>query len=448
MTLLSDLNRLSVYEASQLIRSGEITPEELVADCLERIQEVDSEVLAWRLVDGDRAMEAAKSLAKEAKNGQLRSPLHGIPIGIKDSFDVAGLPTRAGSEIFEDAEPAVRDSSIVAQLREAGAIILGKTHTTKFAFYDPAPTRNPYHLNHTPGGSSSGSAAAVSSDMALLTVGSQTNASICRPGAYSGAVGFKPTTNSMKMEGVFPLAPTFDSPGFFGRNLLDIAAGYLPFSAGSFNEYVRLLPMSLKKGSCRVGVISDPIYLEASVELHKVQEETIKRLEANHYNIKEVRPSCSFADIIECHQTVMAYEAAQHYATLVEEHDIGGKFRSLVEEGNQIREKMYKHALDHINSAKDQMREVFDTFDVLMALPTDTSAPKGLDSTGNPRFTTPWTALGVPLVVIPAALDNEGLPLAMMFASAPGTDITLIKNCLLLERVIGSLPKPIIENHE
>lgn len=442
---MSDLNQLTVFEASQLIRSGEITPEELVADCLERIEKVESEVLAWRIVDRDRAMEAARSLTEEVKNGRVRSPLHGIPIGIKDIFDVAGLPTRAGSEIFEDVEPAARDSSIVARLREAGVIILGKTYTTKFAFYDPAPTRNPYHLNHTPGGSSSGSAAAVSSDMALLTVGSQTNASICRPGAYSGAVSFKPTTNSMKIEGVFPLAPSFDSPGFFGKNLLDIAAGYLPFSAGSFGEYDRLLPMALKKESYSVGVISDPIYLEASNELHKVQEETVKRLKANHYEIKEVRPPCSFADLIECHQAVMAYEAAQHYATLVEEHNIGGKFRVLVEEGKQISEKMYKNALGHIDSAKDEMREIFDTFDVLMAPPTDTSAPEGLDSTGNPRFTTPWTALAGPLVVIPAALDNKGLPLAIMFASAPGTDFSLIKNCLPIERVMGSLPKPTFE---
>ncbi|MDQ0221396.1 amidase [Peribacillus cavernae] len=443
---MSNLNQLTIYEASQLIKAGKVTPIELVKDCLDRIKEVDQELLAWRVVDELSSMETARSLTQEMKNGKVRGPLHGIPVGIKDIFDVAGLPTRAGSVIFENVDPAVEDCSIVAKLREAGAVIIGKTHVTQLAFYEPSPTRNPYHLQHTPGGSSSGSAAAISANMALLTLGAQTNASISRPGAYCGAVCFKPTTHSIQMDGVFPLAPSFDSPGLFANSLLDLAIGYQPFSDRSVNDLDELYLQSLTGGSCKVGVVSDAIYSEASIDLQNVQEETIKRLEVNHYEIKEVQAPRSFSDLIDLHRLVMAYEAAQHHHALVEEHDIGGKFGALVEEGQQISEGAYKDAMDNIHRVKSEMLELFDSFDVLLTLPTDTSAPEGLDPTGNPKFTTPWAALGVPLVVIPAALDGKGLPLAMMFASAPGSDFDLIKNCLPIERVMGKLPLPMIGN--
>ncbi|QQK74406.1 amidase [Salicibibacter cibarius] len=443
---MSLLNRLTIHEASELIRSGDITPVELVNDCLDRIKEIDDKVLAWREVDEDRAIESAKLLSKEAREGKIRSPLHGIPIGVKDIFDVADLPTRAGTEIWEDIAPSEKDSNIVARLRELGAIIIGKTHTTKFAFYDPAPTRNPYNTCHTPGGSSSGSAASISSDMALLTIGSQTNASVCRPAAYSGVVGFKPTTNSIKMEGVRPLAPTFDSLGFFGQHVRDVAEGYQPFSKRSQKEFDDLLS---GLHHSHVGVVSDPLYSKASSDVQELQKEAVLKLRANNFEIKEVTPPRPFENLIEIHQTVMAYEASQNYSELVKKHHIDGKFAKLVKDGEQISEKTYKNALSDINVSKNEMWDLFNSFDVLLAPPTDTSAPEGIGWTGNPSFTTPWVIFGGPLLVIPGEVDHKGLPLATMLASAPGTDLDLIKNGLSIERIMDFSPRPTFKlNHD
>ena len=192
------------------IRTGEITPTELVQRYLDRITESDPAVEAWLSVDGDGAMAAAEQLGEEARAGNLRGPLHGIPIGVKDIIDVAGWPTRCNSATLRNAPPATADAEVVAALRAAGAIILGKCHTTEFAYFYPSPAHNPHNINHTPGGSSSGPAAAVASGTVPGALGTQTVASVNRPAAYCGIGGFKPSTGSGNAYGVTALAPSFD----------------------------------------------------------------------------------------------------------------------------------------------------------------------------------------------------------------------------------------------
>ena len=217
-----ELSALGVVEAAAEIRRGAVSPVSLVEACLERIRALDGAVQAWVHVDDKGALAAARERAEEAKRSTVRGPVHGIPVAVKDIFHVAGLPTTAGARPFAHSRPG-EDATSVARLRAAGAIILGKTHTTQFAYRDPAPTRNPWNLAHTPGGSSAGSAAAVAARMAPLALGSQTVGSVLRPAAYCGVVGFKPTHGLVSTAGVIPLAWSLDHVGVFTRGVADAA---------------------------------------------------------------------------------------------------------------------------------------------------------------------------------------------------------------------------------
>ncbi len=204
------------------IRSGELSPVELVKYCLTQIDRLEDQLHAWVLVDRDGARAAARRAAEELARGHDLGPLHGIPLGIKDIIDVAGWPTLAGSRV-RDNRPAGHDAPLVAQLRAAGAIFLGKTVTTEFACFDPPPTRNPWNIDRTPGGSSSGSAAAVAVGMCVAAIGSQTGGSITRPASFCGVAGLKPTFGCVSLEGIVPISPRLDHPGPICRSAGDLA---------------------------------------------------------------------------------------------------------------------------------------------------------------------------------------------------------------------------------
>lgn len=214
--------RLSLAEASRMIRDGSLTPTRLAESLLNRIDTLEPVVEAWVTVDPEAAMEAADAATREAEEGRIRSPLHGVPFGVKDIYYTEGMRTTMGSTLYSGFVPD-HDSAVVKTLREAGAVVLGKTETTEFAVHDPAPTRNPWNTLHTPGGSSSGSAAAVSCGMAPMTLGSQTGGSVVRPASYCGIVGFKPTYDLLSREGVFPLSWSLDHVGYMTRTVEDAA---------------------------------------------------------------------------------------------------------------------------------------------------------------------------------------------------------------------------------
>ena len=215
---VADAGRIA--ELQRDIRSGTLSASALVERCLARIDATDPAVQAWRYVAYDSARAEANLLDREAKAGCFRGPLHGIPVGIKDIIDVLGMTTLANSKVRANSTPATANAEIVAALRLAGAVILGKTHTTEFAYFDPSPARNPHNIAHTPGGSSSGSAAAVGAGAVPLAIGTQTVASVNRPAAYCGVAAFKPSTQSTCTHGIAPLAPAFDTVGFFGATSL------------------------------------------------------------------------------------------------------------------------------------------------------------------------------------------------------------------------------------
>src|SRR5215210_4648609 len=243
------------------IAAKTLSPVDLVEGYLNRISEVDGRVMAWTQVDDERALAEARECEREAQAGAVRGPLHGIPVGVKDVIDAQGLPTRCNSRSRASAPDARADAEIVAAVKAAGAIVLGKVQTTEFAFFDPPPTRNPHNLEHTPGGSSSGSGAAVASGTVPLALGTQTFASLNRPAAYCGISAFKPSTRSLSTFGVTPLAPYADTVGFFGWTVEDATAFYeavLPF-------YMRAEP-AITPEALRVALIEDPLIGDASSE--------------------------------------------------------------------------------------------------------------------------------------------------------------------------------------
>ncbi|MQY72212.1 MAG: amidase, partial [Dehalococcoidia bacterium] len=222
MSSTKQSHSLTIAEAASAIASGELTPSQLVNSCLERIDAVDGAIKAWVLVDREGALATARQLDSELARGQRRGALHGIPIGIKDIFYTAGLPTEAGSRAWAGFIPEY-DATTVARLKTSGAVVLGKTHTTEFAVMDPAPTRNPWNTEHTPGGSSSGSGAGVATGMCSAALGSQTLGSVLRPAAYNGIVGFKPQHGRISIYGVVPVSPTLDHVGVLARTVKDAA---------------------------------------------------------------------------------------------------------------------------------------------------------------------------------------------------------------------------------
>jgi Asp-tRNA(Asn)/Glu-tRNA(Gln) amidotransferase A subunit family amidase len=310
---------LTITEAASAISAGDLTPTQLVASCLERIDAVEGSIRAWALVDREGALKAAESLDEELRRGQRRGALHGIPFGIKDIFYTAGLPTEAGSRSWSGFVPSY-DATSVGRLKEAGAIILGKTHTTEFAYMDPAPTRNPWNTGHTPGGSSSGSGAGVAAGMCLAALGSQTLGSVLRPAAYNGIVGFKPQHGRISTYGVVPLSPTLDHVGILARSVADTAlifqtiAGQDPMDHYSLDEPVpdTLGPLQSQVFP-RMGLVKDFFFDNADDEMRSHTEEVVERLRQAGAQVEEVGLPPSFATIIDNARIILAVEAAAYH---------------------------------------------------------------------------------------------------------------------------------------
>ncbi len=407
------------------IASKALSPVDLVRRYLSRIDAVDGAVQAWRIVDRERALALAEARHKEAQAGQLRGALHGIPVGIKDVIDVDGLPTRANSRSRADAKPATGDAEIVQALKAQGAIILGKVHTTEFAFFDPSPARNPHNLAHTPGGSSSGSAAALSAGMVPLTVGTQTVASVNRPAAYCGISAFKPSTRTLSAYGITPLAPMYDTPGLYGWSVADAVYAWeavAPASAGPAVEASRVLT---------VVVLEDPHLGDASAEMTASWQRMLDDLSnAGHAVTRRASP-IDFKRLCDIQRSTMLYEAGRAMRGFLElpAGQIGEKLLGAIKDGIAIPEARYLDERREI----DRMREVVfagDDRTTLYLWPAAPGpAPEGLGWTGDPRYISPWTALGGPMVTIPAGRTANGLPLGCILCGQPGMDRFMAAAC-------------------
>ena len=414
------------------IRAGRLSSETLVTRYLDRITEVERHVQAWRVVDSDRALGQARALDEEAAAGQFRGPLHGLPVAVKDVMDVAGLPTRCNSPALQDRAPATADAEVVTALRAAGAVVLGKAHTTEYAFFDPSPARNPHHTDHTPGGSSSGSAAAVASGSIPAATGTQTVASVNRPAAYCGIAAFKPSTGLLSTYGVAPLAPMFDTVGFFGWRVADAAALFeavCPAHAATPSGRARHgepVEAGDGAGSERFTVIAlDDPFLEQSVPaVRDAMACAADRLrDAGHDVI--ARESCiSFETLSDEQRRCMLYQTGRVHRTLLDlpRDQVGEKLREAIETGTGIGDDEFRTMYGSLVAARRRLIEsVADADAVLWPAAPDT-APPGLAWTGDPRYVAPWTAIGGPVVSVNIGADGKGLPIGALLAGAPGTD--------------------------
>ena len=411
------------------IAAGSLSPVDLVERYLARIAEVEGTVEAWRHVDAEGARAAARERAAEAKAGRLRGPLHGIPVGVKDIIDVEGIPTRCNSRSRAGVPAATADAEIVLQLRNLGAVILGKTHTTEFAFFDPSPARNPHNPKHTPGGSSSGSASALAAGTAPLTLGTQTVASVNRPASYCGISAFKPSTRSMTMTGVAPLAPSYDTMGFYGWTVDDAVYAYEAVMPGFVACPAKPVPTALT-----IVLPEDPHLGDVTADMKAAWTATADALAKAGHTI-ERRPSpISFARLFEIQRTTMLYEAGRAMRSFLElpAGQIGEKLTGAIKDGLAVTLAQY---ID-LRSEIDAMRRTFFDWgrsaDAFLWPAAPGTAPEGLAWTGDPKFISPWTALGGPLVSIPAGLASNGLPVGCILASAPGTDVAM---CAIARRV-------------
>lgn len=421
---MAQLYELTAYEAAQRIRQRELSPVALVESLLQRIDALEAKVQAWVTIDRSGALATAKQREQEAQQGNIRGPLHGVPVGVKDIYYTAGLRTTCGSRIFTDFVPTY-DATTVARLKQAGAIILGKTVTTEFATADPGPTRNPWHLEHTPGGSSSGSAAGVAARMIPVAVGSQTGGSIQRPAAYCGVFGLKPTHGRVSNYGVFPVSWCLDHMGPLARTVTDIAltlqvlAGHDALDPSTSQvpvpDYLQALQRADKPP--RIGLVRQ-FYLErADPELRAHVEDVAHRLARAGTSVEEVKLPESFGAVLAAHRIIMHVEAAAVHAELFRKHaDLyRPKLRATIETGTLIPGISYMQAQRIRRIFRQQMSQLLQHVDVLLAPAATGPAPRDLSSTGDPSFNSPSSFSGLPAITIPSGLSAAGLPLAIQF---------------------------------
>ena len=425
---------LSIAESASRIASGKLTPSQLVKSCLERIDAFDYKIKAWALVDREGALSTARRLEQELAQGKRRSALHGIPVGIKDIFYTAGLPTEAGSRAWAGFVPDY-DATPVARLKEAGAIILGKTHTTEFAYFDPAPTGNAWNTEHTPGGSSSGSGASVAAGMCPAALGSQTMGSVLRPAAYNGIVGFKPQYGRISVYGVVPVSPVLDHVGILTRTVTDTAlifqaiAGHDSRDELSLNEPVPDCLAALEKQAPpRLGLVRSLFYDNADDEMRQHTDKVVALLRQAGATIEEITPPPSFATIIDNARIIMAVEAAASHRESFARH--GDKYRAgirkLIEDGLAIAPADYQKALKVRLQQCSEMEPLLHQMDAMLTPGIPGPAPHGLASTGNPVMQAPWTIMGIPSISLPSGLSQSGLPLAIQLGGQPKAEDRLL----------------------
>ena len=397
---------------------GVVDPGAMLERFLGRIEVAEPAVRGFRIIDREGARAQAACLRAVPTPG----PLHGVPVAVKDVIDVAGFPTRAGSRSRENVSPASADAAIVARLRAAGAVIVGKAHTTEFAFFDgPPPTRNPYDLTRTPGGSSSGPAAVVAAGMVPLALGTQTAGSISRPAAYCGIAAFKPSTLSWPTFGVVPFAPSFDTVGVFGYRVADAAVA----ARALMPDFVPPARPSL--GQNRIAMIADPILEEASTGVAKLMDTISAELKGDGIVTENVASPVSLMKLNELHLTVREYEVGHVHAGLLDAGDdaITPALRAAIGRGLAIENASYVEAIGALATARAEFWSATAAFDALMFPAAPDIAPTGM-ATGPAHFIVPFTALGGPIVSVPCGFDR-GLPLGAMLTAAPGADRSLLE---------------------
>jgi len=426
---------LSLVEAASAIRSGSLSPVDYVLAFFSIMDRVEPRVEAWVTVDREVVLAEARKLEAEARSGQFRGPLHGVAIGIKDIFYTQGLRTTMGSTTFKDFVPD-HDARAVTKLKKAGAIVLGKTVTTVFANLDPGPTRNPWNLEHTPGGSSSGSAAAVAARMCAAAIGSQTIGSVGRPAAFCGVVSLVPAQQRISLQQVFPLAWSLDHAGIFGRSVADVEL-MLDVMAESPMEKVSA------RRPFRIGVVRDFFYENATEEARSWNDALANKLAASGFRVDEVKLPAIFQVHQPILRTILRTETASIHERLFAGHReaYGPKLRALIETGMLIDAADYVRAKRMRRMYQRDMAMLFQNFYALMTPAARGTAPKGIASTGDPVMNGPWTLTDFPTMTLPHALSS-GLPIGVQLTGPPLQETMLLELAKNVESAVGFTARP------
>lgn len=423
---------ISLVEAARAIRGGQLTPLELLERCLEQIHRYEDAVHAWVVVDEAGARQTATERTREAAQGQWRGPLHGIPVGIKDIIDVQGFATRAGSPLYP-AQAAAADAPLVAALRRAGAVILGKTVTVEFACFDPSPTRNPWNLAHTPGGSSSGSAAALAMGMCLGALGTQTGGSLVRPSTYCGVATCKPTFGKLSTEGIVPVSTSLDHAGPMARKVGDLAL-LLDCLLGVTT------PRPLRPwGPPRLGVLEQLVTTGADETMRQATESALEKLSSAGAEIQPVAVPPMFGDVLKMHRRIMAVEAAEYHREKFASHraGYGPMITSLLDEGLAIPAVDYVAAKAWHREFRRQAATLLCGVDALIMPSTHTTAPATLATTGTPQFQAPWSLARLPVVSIPCGLAVDDMPAAVQLVGRMDDESHLLRMAAWCEQALA-----------
>jgi Asp-tRNA(Asn)/Glu-tRNA(Gln) amidotransferase A subunit family amidase len=425
---------LGAAEAAQAIRDGQLKSEELVASCLARIEEFEPTVQAWTHLDAEHALAQARACDQLRYDGEATGPLNGVPVGIKDIIDTDDYPTEYGSPIHAGRR-SLDDAPAVARLREAGAVIMGKTVTTEFAVYAPGKTTNPHDPERTPGGSSSGSAAAIASLMVPLALGTQTNGSTIRPASFCGVVGYKPSFGLIPRTGMLRQSPPLDQAGVFARSVIDAAllaetmmgfdvedAYMRPQARPRLSEALaRELPMTP-----RLAFVKSPAWNLAEEGTKAAFAELVDFLDDR---AEEVALDEVYDEVFEWQRRVMEADLAKNFA-----HDFNRaadqfspQLTKMIMRGREVRAVDYNLGLDRMSLFEDGLDEVFENFDAILTPAAPGEAPKGLDATGNPAFCTLWTFTGLPAITLPLMQGDAGMPLGVQLVGKKGDDARLLQ---------------------
>jgi len=440
---------LTIGEAAAGMRAGEMTAEGLVGSCLERLVARDAEIRAWVEVHAEAALAEARECDREARQGHWRGPLHGIPVGVKDIIHVRGMWTRAGTPVYP-AHVADEDAPVIARLRRAGAIFLGKTETTPFANSDPAATRNPWNPEHTPGGSSSGSGAAVADRMCPAALGTQTGGSLLRPAAYNGIVGFKATYGRVSNEGVVPNSWSLDHVGVLTRSVADAAILWPCLREDEPRPFNRMPePPSRSRAWARgsppcLGCIRQFFESEASAEVLENLAAVRERFRSAGAKVVEVALPPSFEFVIPAWDVIKLAELYAYHRLLFEAHrdEYPPKLRKRLETGCDVPGHQYAEYLQHRIRFQREMCAQMAEVDAVFMPVASTTAPKGLGSTGSSYFNRPWTVSGFPAMSLPTGLDKNGLPFGMQLAAQPYAEERLLDVAAWCERVLAFSARP------
>ena len=444
-----DLTILTAAEAARLLQSREIGALEYTEACLARIAAREEEVQAWTYLDADNARAQARAADARMKAGERVGPLHGLPVGIKDVIDTADMPTEHGSPAFKGNQPTA-DASCIAALRDAGAIIMGKTVTTELATQYPGKTRNPFNPAHTPGGSSSGSGAAVGCGMVPLALGTQTGGSVIRPASFNGIWGLKPTLGLISRTGVLLQSHTLDTVGVYGRSVEDLAlitdslAAHDPSDAVSYPRAAPRLLDAVRQdlpAPPRLAFFKTPVWEEGEPCMHAAFAKLVAELGGH---VEEVGHSKTFAGIKESHRIVFMTEDSRYYGPLVDRTPdlISKSLTERIKIGNAITARTYLEAVAAREVYYAEIEGILKRYTALLVPSSPGPAPKGLHSTGNSVFNSLWTLLGVPCVSIPL-FTHDSLPFGAQLVGRRREEGKLLATARWLSRHLGRAEKVI-----